>query len=301
MKKLFFLSIMLTAALAANAQKALKIAPKMEKGTEKTYHQAATTSITGQADVTTTSITKYTVTEVTADGYVIEVVTTEVKTDAAPDNLMGQVMAVAEEMTKDMVIKLATDKDGKPVHILNYQETAASAEKMADQLIDKLFTDIPALSQTFTKDAFKQQVISNLTEENMLKTMQQGSSVLTLNGKTVMTGSQDEYPNALGMKMKRMFFVNGSNVTTNSSVNMTKEDMKAMIISEVEKGSPEQAEAVKQNIDKLLDSGLLKMDMKETATYEYQADGWIKAIKSETITDVVGQQSKVNVVVTLVN
>ena len=74
MKKLFFLSVMLTAAMAASAQ--LKIAPKMQKGLTKVYNVVATTNIPGQKEVNITTDMKYTVTEASANGYVVDVLTT---------------------------------------------------------------------------------------------------------------------------------------------------------------------------------------------------------------------------------
>lgn len=49
--------------------------------------------------------------------------------------------------------------------------------------------------------------------------------------------------------MKRMYFVNGRNVTVSGSANMSKEELKKLIIEQVEKMMPEQADMVKQNID----------------------------------------------------
>lgn len=62
---------------------------------------------------------------------------------------------------------------------------------------------------------------------------------------------------------------------------------------------PEQADMVKQNIDQLIESGMLKLDMKETGSYEYQEDGWVKTIKSENVTENMGQKVTVNTTVTL--
>ena len=93
--------------------------------------------------------------------------------------------------------------------------------------------------------------------------------------------------------------VNGKNITTNSSMNMTKEDMKEMIIKQVEQSAPDQAEMVKKNIDQLMDSGMLKIEMKEKATYELADDGWVKTLKVENTTESMGQSSTTTSVVTL--
>jgi hypothetical protein len=155
------------------------------------------------------------------------------------------------------------------------------------------------LAQAMSKDAMKQQILESTTEENLLKTMQNMTSPLALNGKTIMTGSQEEYKNEQGMKMKRMYFVNGKNVTTNGSMNMSKDELKAMIIEKVEKLVPDQAELIKQNIDQVMATGMIKFESKETATYELQDDGWVKSIKSESTNEAMGQQTKTTATVTI--
>ena len=92
------------------------------------------------------------------------------------------------------------------------------------------------------------------------------------------------------MKMKRMYFVQGKNIVANSTLNMTKDEMKEMLIQMVEKSAPDQAAMVKENIDQIMSSGMLKMDMKETVTYELQDDGWVKSIKGESTTETMGQK-----------
>ena len=111
MKKLFFLSVMLTAAMAASAQ--LKIAPKMQKGLTKVYNVVATTNIPGQKEVNITTDMKYTVTEASANGYVVDVLTTTLTSDATSDNIAGQLLSGAAELLKDLNVRVATNKDGR--------------------------------------------------------------------------------------------------------------------------------------------------------------------------------------------
>ncbi len=121
---------------------------------------------------------------------------------------------------------------------------------------------------------------------------------MALNGKTVMTGAQEEFVNEQEMKMKRMYFVNGKNVVTNSSANLSNDELKAFIIAQVEKAAPEQAEMVKQNIDQLISAGVLKLDVKDTATYEFQEDGWAKAVTVDSSMDMIGQSTNSHTVIT---
>jgi hypothetical protein len=296
MKKLFFLSVMLTAAMAASAQ--LKIAPKMQKGLIKVYNVVATTNIPGQKEVNITTDMKYTVTEANADGYVVDVLTTTFYSDATSDNIAGQLLSGAAELLKGLNVRVATNKDGRAEKIVNYAELRPRIDDMCDKLIEKMYQAIPQMSQLVPKEPLRQQMMENLTEEKLLKSMQNATSVMTLNGKTVMTGAQEEYVNEQGMKMKRLYFVNGKNIVTNSSMNMSKDELKALLIAQVEKLAPAQADMIKQNIDTVIESGMLKMDMKETATYDLLDDGWVKSVTVDTTTDTMGQTAKSHTVIT---
>ena len=295
MKRLFFVSVLLTVAFAAQAQ--LKIAPKMEKGTVKTYVNTVTTSIPMQGDVTVTSETNYSVVDATADGYLIDVETINVKVDADADNITGKLLAATEELQKGTVIHLSTDKDGKPVRVLNADELKKIIEQNANALIDKLMADIPQLAESAPKDVLKNQMLSSFTEETILRGLEE--SPLALNGKSIITGAQEEYVTKDGLKMKRMYFVNGQNIIANSTLNMDKDEMKALIIKQIEERAPEQAEMVKENIDQILSSGMLKIDMKQKDTYDLQADGWIKSMTTEATTETMGQKIEVKGTLTM--
>jgi len=295
MKKVMMVSVMLMAAVAAKAQ--LKVAPKMELGVERTYIVVNNVAVPTQGDVKMTVEQKYTVGRQTADGFVMDVVTTDVKTEAADNNIAGKLIAATGELMSGLNIQVATDKDGKVVKINNYADLKPQLDKRTDKLVESMAA-VPELA-AIPKDALKNQIKENLTEEKLLATMQQSTSILALNGKTVMTGAQDEYTNDDGLKLKRMYFVNGKTITANGTLSMSKEDMKALIILQVEKAAPEQADMIKQNIDQLIDSGMLKMDVKETATYELGDDGWVKSLKSEATQEAMGQKTVSTTTVTL--
>ena len=288
MKKLMMVSLLLTVAMALQAQ--VKVAPKMQKGTVKTYVADATITLPGQGDVKVTADSKYTITDATADGFVLEMVSTDVKTECDPGNIAGKLMAAAEEMMKGAVVKAAVDKDGRIQNILNGEEVKARIDTQADAFIDQMITDVPQLAGIVSKENLKKQVTSSLTVEGLIETLQSSTSPLALNGKTIMTGNQEEFVNKDGMKMKRLYFVNGKTIIANSAMNMTEEEMKQLIIKQVEKSAPDQAQMVKDNIDQLMSSGMLKMNHKETATYELDDDGWVKSIVVESTTETMGQQ-----------
>ena len=288
MKKIMMVSLMLTIAMALQAQ--VKVAPKMEKGTVKTYVAEATITLPGQGDVKVTADSKYSITDAKADSYVLEMVSTDVKTECEPGNIAGKLVAAAQEMMKDAVVRATLDKDGRIQNILNGDEVKARVDKQADTFIDQMLADVPQLAGVVSKDALKQQVSQALTIEGLVQTLQQATSPLALNGKTIASGSQEEFVSQEGLKMKRMYFVNGKTIIANSVMNMTEDEMKQTIIKQVEKSAPDQAQMIKDNIDQLMSTGMLKMDHKETATYELQDDGWVKSIVVESTTETMGQK-----------
>jgi phage terminase small subunit len=288
MKKIMMVSLMLTVAMALQAQ--VKVAPKMEKGTVKTYATEATITLPGQGDVKVTADSKYSITDAKADSYVLETVSTDVKTECEPGNIAGKLVAAALEMMKDAVVRATLDKDGRIQNILNGDEVKAKINAQADIFIDKMMADMPQLAGVVSKDALKQQLSQSLTVEGLVQTMQESTSPLALNGKTITSGSQEEFVSKEGLKMKRMYFVNGKTIIANSVMNMTEEEMKQTIIKQVEKSAPDQAQMIKDNIDQLMSTGMLKMDSKETATYELQDDGWVKSIVVDSTIETMGQK-----------
>jgi arsenate reductase-like glutaredoxin family protein len=201
-------------------------------------------------------------------------------------------MSAPSELLKGVTIRVTTDQDGQVKSIDNFAELKKKVDEVGSQLVNELFEKVSMLSQVMDKETLKKQVLSNVTPESMLKSMQVINSPLMLNGKTVTMGMQEDYTADYGLKMKRMYFVNGNKITTNGSLNMSKDDMKQFIIKEVEKIMPSQADMVKENIDQLMDSGMAKIDSKETATYELQDDGWVKNILAEATYQMMGQNTK---------
>ena len=291
MKKIMMVGLLLTMMVAVQAQ--VKVAPKMAKGMQKVYVTESKVGIPGQPEFNMTAETKYSVTGAVKDGYTMEVVTTDFKCDATDNNIAAKLMSVPSGLLKGVTIRVTTDQDGQVKSIDNFAEMKKKVDEVGSQLVNELFEKVSMLSQVMDKETLKKQVLSNVTPESMLKSMQVINSPLMLNGKTVTMGMQEDYYTAdYGLKMKRMYFVNGNKITTNGSLNMSKDDMKQLIIKEVEKIMPSQADMVKENIDQLMDSGMAKIDSKETATYELQDDGWVKNILAETSYQMMGQNTK---------
>lgn len=297
MKKLFLVSLALITMTAAQAQ--LKVIPTLKKGLEKVYESKATMTLPGQSAINIATDTKYTVSDATADGYVIDMVTTTFTSDAAASNIAAQILSAAQEMIKDVKISVATDKNGKPVKIVNYAELSKQLDERSKQMVNKIYELIPQAKSVLPEETLKQQFMESLSENALFQSVTGNSSPLLLFGKTIMTGAQEEFVNEQGLNMKRMYFVNGKDVTTNATLNMSKEQVKKLIIAQIEKTMPEQADAVKGQIDQLIESGMLKLDAKETTTFKLQDDFWPATWTTEVSTETAGQQTSTKTTTTL--
>ena len=297
MKKLFLVSLALITLTAAQAQ--LKVLPTLKKGMAKVYESKATMTLPGQSAINLSTDTKYTVSDATADGYIIDVMTTSFTSDAAASNIAGQILSASQEMVKDVNIRIATDKNGKPTGIVNYAELSKQLDARSKLMINKIYELIPQAKSMLPEETLKQQFMESLSEETLFKSLSGNSSPLLLFGKTIMTGAQEEFVNEQGLSMKRMYFVNGKDVTTNATLNMSKEQVKKMIISQIEKTMPAQADAIKGQLDQLMESGMLKLDAKETTTFKLQNDFWPASWTTEVSTESAGQQMVTKTTTTL--
>lgn len=295
MKKLLLMGMLLVAMMV---QAQTKIAPKMDKGMKKVYDAESVINVNGQKEVKLTSETTFTVKEATAAGYVVEMIVTKVEGNSDNSDMTGRIMLLSEQMMTNLPVLVETDKDGKPLRVQNFESLKEKISAYCDKLIDELLKEIPQLTDMMSKETLKQQVMSSVTEETLLKSVTESSNPMTLNGKTITMGAQDEYVNNEGMKMKRMYFTGADGtITVTANLNMSKDELKQFIIGQVEKQMPDQAEMVKNNIDMLM--GNLKFEDTEKAIYTLASDGWVKTIVAERSRELMGQKMSTKVSTTL--
>ena len=289
MKRFFLLSTLLLATLMICAQ--TKIAPKMKKGMKKVYVVEATIGVPSKQSTKITTETVYEVVDATNDGYVLDVYVTDVKTDAK--DAESRVYSLATEMLKDVHTQYATNKDGKVTKILNAEE----GKKRINEMLDKVLADVPLPAST-TLTNLKKQLTGNINEASLLESVQISTSPLTLNGKTISTGTEEEYNTEQGIKMKRTYSVKDkSSIQTNAKINMNTDDMKKMVMGLVENIVPNQSENLMDMIGPMINN--LKIDAAENSTYTFQKDGWIKNITSEMNYSMMGASFNINTKVSL--
>lgn len=293
MKKVFLSSIVLMMALVTQAQ--VKVAPKLQNGFKAVYTEVSTASVAGTEETTTTE-TEYVVSDVTANGAVITATLVDIKSDEGQSDAMSALLTMGESIMKGISIKMSTDADGQVTGILNLDEVKKKATEMASTIVEGMLKENPEVEQVMSKETLMAQMTNSFTEEALMNSIK-SAGVLALNGKTINSGATENVVNEQGMNMKRMYFVTGKNIIANSTLDMSKDQLKAFIIKQVSAVSPDQAEMVKDNIDLVL--GQMKFNATTKSTYELQDNGWVKSLKTETSTDVMGQAQKRTSVITL--
>lgn len=298
MKKVFALSIGLMMAISVFGQ-SIKVTPALKKGLVKTYITTTAATAMGQT-VNISFEQKYTVTKETADGYEMTMETTDYKSDGDNENLLSRLVTLSEEITKNSKVQMRLDKEGKVLEIINYDEVKAKSKATADKLIDEIFNASPEIAQLMKKEQLQEQLMAELTPERLTKSMTISSSPLALFGRTITSGMQDTYDNNM-VTLKRIWLVTGKRIGASAKSEMSREELKAYVLSQVEKTAPQQAAMIKENIDTVLDSGMLKLDVSEKANYELGDDLWVKSMESTADTDIMGQKSGAVVKIQLKN
>lgn len=280
------LSILLLITLVSYAQQ-VKVSPTLEKGMRKTYVTETVTEIQGQKPIILQTETQYEVTDVTPDGYTVTITVTKADFNHDINSIASRVLTLSTEMMKGVASSCATDKDGQIVKLLNYEDIRSASVKMLDDLLK----EVP-LPQGMSADALKPQILKSISEESLLKKTQMNTGIMGLNGKTITSGMEEEYTLDQGIKMKRTYKVNpDGSILATGVLGMTMDELKNMVISQLEKANPAQAEAIKGQIDAVIAN--MNLEVTENSTYTFAPDGWVDTLQSEISTQSMGAKTVV--------
>ena len=298
MKKVFLLSIVILMSVSVFGQ-SIKVTPVLKKGMKKAYTN--TTSVTTMDQtITIASDQLFSITKETSQGYEMTMENANFSSDAKDENLASRLLTLGSEILKDTKVQVRLDKDGKLLDIINYEEVKNRSVATGERMVDELFKAAPEISQVLTKEAIMEQVTGALTQENLIKSLTGNTNPLALFGLTIVNGMQDKYNNNM-VDLKRTWLVNGKKLFASAKSDMSKEELKAYVLSQVEKLAPQQADMIKDNIDMVLNSGLVKIDVTENANYELGDDLWIKSMETTVETDMMGQKSSTRTKIQLKN
>lgn len=298
MKKVFLLSIVILMSVSVFGQ-SIKVTPVLKKGMKKAYTNTTAVTTMDQT-ITITSDQLLTITKETPQGYEMTMENANFSSDAKDENLASRLLTLGSEILKDTKVQVRLDKDGKLLDIINYEEVKNRSVATGEHMVDELFKAAPEISQVLTKEAIMEQVTGALTQENLIKSLTGNTNPLALFGLTIVNGMQDKYNNNM-VDLKRTWLVNGKKIFASAKSDMSKEELKAYVLSQVEKLAPQQADMIKDNIDMVLNSGLVKIDVTENANYELGDDLWIKSMETTVETDMMGQKSSTRTKIQLKN
>ena len=306
MKKSLLTFVLLLAVTALNAQTLIKA--NFQKGDQATYESVANIKVSVPMAGTSESIktngqTKITVKDATADGYVIEMTTTNIKMEGKQE-VAQQTGNMLNQYLSNVPLLLKTDANGKVKDILNYTEVQTQVSKLAMASIDSLYKAKPEMEKTLPKYKMAMSINSLLTKESFIESAE-NNSFFILFGKTLKTGDKEDM-NKQGIKTSVTYEVNKEpnalNIIGKIKGNMTEDDVKAFFIDKMKQIGADEAMVSKldANWGQMKQMGMAKMDVDGTSTTKLLNSGWATEYSTDVKTKMMGMEMTINTVTKLV-
>lgn len=306
MKKSFLTFVFLLAVTALNAQTLIKA--NFQKGDQATYESVADIKVSVPMAGTSESIktngqTKITVKDASADGYVIEMTTTNIKMEGNQE-VAQQTGNMLNQYLSNVPMLLKTDANGKVKDILNYTEVQTQVSKLAMASIDSLYKAKPEMEKTLPKYKMAMSINSLLTKEAFIESAE-NNSFFILFGKTLKTGDKVDM-NKQGIKTTVTYEVNKEpnalNIIGKIKGNMTEDDVKAFFIDKMKQIGADEAMVSKldANWGQMKQMGMAKMDVDGTSTTKLLNTGWATEYSTDVKTKMMGMEMVITSVTKLV-
>lgn len=306
MKKSFLTFVLLIAVTALNAQTLIKA--NFQKGDQATYESVADIKVSvpmagNSESIKTNSQTKIIVKDATADGYVIEMTTTNMKMEGNQE-VVQQTGNMLNQYLSNVPILLKTDANGKVKDLLNYTEVQTQVSKLAMASIDSLYKAKPEMEKTLPKYKMAMSINSLLTKEAFIESAE-NNSFFILFGKTLKTGDKVDM-NKQGIKTTVTYEVNKEpnalNIIGKIKGNMTEDDVKAFFIDKMKQIGADEAMVSKldANWGQMKQMGMAKMDVDGTSMTKLLNTGWATEYSTDIKTKMMGMEMTINTVTKLV-
>ena len=306
MKKSLLTFVLLLAVTALNAQTLIKA--NFQKGDQATYESVANIKVSVPIAGTSESIktngqTKITVKDASADGYVIEMTTTNIKMEGNQE-VAQQTGNMLNQYLSNVPLLLKTDANGKVKDILNYTEVQTQVSKLAMASIDSLYKARPEMEKTLPKYKMAMSINSLLTKEAFIESAENNSFFIFF-GKTLKTGDKVDM-NKQGIKTTVTYEVNKEpnalNIIGKIKGNMTEDDVKAFFIDKMKQIGADEAMVSKldANWERMKQMGMAKMDVDGTSMTKLLNTGWATEYSTDVKTKMMGMEMTINSVTKLV-
>ena len=306
MKKSLLTFVLLLAVTALNAQTLIKA--NFQKGDQATYESVANIKVSVPMAGTSESIktngqTKITVKDASADGYVIEMTTTNIKMEGNQE-VAQQTGNMLNQYLSNVPLLLKTDANGKVKDILNYTEVQTQVSKLAMASIDSLYKAKPEMEKTLPKYKMAMSINSLLTKEAFIESAENNSFFIFF-GKTLKTGDKVDM-NRQGIKTTVTYEVNKEpnalNIIGKIKGNMTEDDVKAFFIDKMKQIGADEAMVSKldANWGQMKQMGMAKMDVDGTSMTKLLNSGWATEYSTDVKTKMMGMEMVITSVTKLV-
>ena len=306
MKKSLLTFVLLLAVTALNAQTLIKA--NFQKGDQATYESVADIKLSVPMAGTSESIktngqTKITVKDASADGYVIEMTTTNIKMEGNQE-VAQQTGNMLNQYLSNVPLLLKTDANGKVKDILNYTEVQTQVSKLAMAYIDSLYKAKPEMEKTLPKYKMAMSINSLLTKEAFIESAENNSFFIFF-GKTLKTGDKVDM-NKQGIKTTVTYEVNKEpnalNIIGKIKGNMTEDDVKAFFIDKMKQIGADEAMVSKldANWGQMKQMGMAKMDVDGTSMTKLLNTGWATEYSTDVKTKMMGMEMFITSVTKLV-
>ena len=306
MKKSFLTFVLLIAVTALNAQTLIKA--NFQKGDQATYESVANIKVSvpmagNSESIKTNSQTKIIVKDASADGYVIEMTTTNVKMEGNQE-VVQQTGNMLNQYLSNVPILLKTDANGKVKDLLNYTEVQTQVSKLAMASIDSLYKAKPEMEKALPKYKMAMSINSLLTKEAFIESAE-NNTFFILFGKTLKTGDKVDM-NKQGIKTTVTYEVNKEpnalNIIGKIKGNMTEDDVKAFFIDKMKQIGADEAMVSKldANWGQMKQMGMAKMDVDGTSMTKLLNTGWATEYSTDMKTKLMGMEMTITSVTKLV-
>ena len=306
MKKLLFTLAFALAVTALNAQTLIKA--NFQKGDQATYESVADIKLSApmagnSESIKTNSQTKIIVKDATADGYVIEMTTTNVKMEGNLE-VFQQTGNMLDQYLSNVPLLLKTDADGKVKDLLNYTEVQTKVSKFAMAFMDSLYKAKPEMEKTLPKYKMAMSMNSLLTKETFIESVEYNSFFI-LFGKTLKTGDKVDM-NKQGIKTTVTYEVNKEpnalNIIGKIKGNMTEDDVKAFLINKMKQMGADESmtSQIETNWGRMKQMGMANMDVDGTSMTKLLNTGWATEYSTDMKTKMMGIDMTINTVTKLV-
>ena len=306
MKKSLLTFVLLLAVTALNAQTLIKA--NFQKGDQATYESVADIKVSvpmagNSESIKTNGQTKITVKDASADGYVIEMTTTNMKMEGKQE-VVQQTGNMLNQYLSNVPLLLKTDANGKVKDLLNYTEVQTKASKFAMTFIDSLYNAKPEMEKVLPKYKMAMSMNSQFTKEAFIESVEY-NTFFQLFGKTLKTGDK-ENKDMQGIKTTVTYELNKEpnalNIIGKIKGNMTEDDVKAFLINKMKQmgaddGMVSQLDA---NWGQMKQMGMANMDVNGTSITKLLNTGWATEYSTDVKTKMMGMEMFITSVTKLV-